>query len=376
MKLAARTSTIVLVLLLILVPAITVSSDKEYPQFINGEPVIVVQTSENTLSLSSNTVVLTILDDSNSMEESIAKFSDYLGSHQLPEGWSITVVGGPGASEEGVLKVHDSFNDAVRKNGGPFKTGRPIQSFASSESPEIAASTIGPTNPTFAIDATGDPGSETIKYIAAQWVAPQVGPNQDEYSELLVNGWTDQGLVDPYGDYQSGYFLQSGQLYYGGQGYHIWTDTSKGYLNQFWPVEYVPGHECWYAIAGWVDGSWSVAMYDVSAGGMWSWHWEPEAVGTKLVQSIATSVFFENWNTNTNWYTGFTNPISVYKAYNGFSYPLSIHKWYNDYIVILDDEGSQQSNDIIFKIISGRLRNLGTANWNLHRILLATEFDS
>jgi hypothetical protein len=131
-----------------------------------------------------------------------------------------------------------------------------------------------------------------------------------------------------------------------------------------------------YAIAWFIDDSWYVAMDDLSDGGMWSWHWESDAVGTKLVRSIRTSVFLENWNTNSNWYTGFTNPISVYKAYNGMSYPTSIHKWYNDYIVILDDEGRQRSNGVIFHIISGRLRNLGTANWNLNRILLAGESDN
>jgi len=64
------------------------------------------------------------------MEGSMAKISDYLSNHQLPEGWSIEVIGGPGLSKEGVLeellKVHDSWNDAIKKNGGPFITG-PVQ---------------------------------------------------------------------------------------------------------------------------------------------------------------------------------------------------------------------------------------------------------
>jgi len=107
-----------------------VSSNQTYPEFINGLPVIFVETSENTYSLPSNQVILIIFDDSNSMEGSMAKISDYLSNYQLPEEWSILVVGGPGLSQEDVLedvlKVHDDFNDAVKKNGGPFITG-PVQ---------------------------------------------------------------------------------------------------------------------------------------------------------------------------------------------------------------------------------------------------------
>jgi len=103
-----------------------VSSNQTYPEFINGLPVIFVETSENTCWLDSNRVILVILDDSNSIEGSIAKISDYLSNHQLPEGWSIDVIGGPGFSEEEFLRVHNSLNEAFKKTG-PIKLGGPIQ---------------------------------------------------------------------------------------------------------------------------------------------------------------------------------------------------------------------------------------------------------
>lgn len=374
MKLAQKIGPIILLLLLLLVPTVAVfsaqeypeftngesavtvvSSDQGYPEFINGERVIFVQNSENTFSVDSNRVILTILDDSNSIEESMAKFSDYLANYQLPEGWSITVIGGPGASAEKCLQAHNSFNDAVKRNGGPFKLGPvPLQTSRGR---------------TYAIDAPNDPSSETITYISAEWIAPQVGNNQNRYSALLVNGWTDQTCTDPYGNLWSGYFLQSGQLYTGGLGQHVWADTTTGFVAQPFGVPYVQGHNCQYFIAKFKSG-WTMGFRNNSTGG-YSYHIEPDAAGTKLVKSTDTSVFFENWNTNSNWYLGFTNPISVSNAYTGIAYPASVHPWNSEYIVIKDTYGNTQSNGIIFKIISGGLRNRGTANWNLQRILIA-----
>ena len=230
MKLPAKISSIILLLLLILVPTIAVSSaqeypeftngesaitvvssDQGYPEFINGERVIFVQTSENTWWVDSNEVILTILDDSNSVEECIAKFSDYLSTHQLPEGWAIDVIGGPGSSEEEFLRVHNANNEAAKKRG-PVKLGL-IQSFTSSEGSEIATSGHWEYHPAFAADSTSDPGSETITYIDAEWIAPLVGSQQHKYSALLVNGLTNLS----WGDYDN-YFLQSGQVYIAGHG--------------------------------------------------------------------------------------------------------------------------------------------------------------
>jgi len=105
MRLAATICSLILLLVLLLVPTMAASSEQEYPEFtnggslitpvssnqtypefINGLPVIFVETSENTCWLDSNRVILVILDDSNSIEGSIAKISDYLSNHQLPEG--------------------------------------------------------------------------------------------------------------------------------------------------------------------------------------------------------------------------------------------------------------------------------------------------
>jgi hypothetical protein len=109
------------------------SSNGTYPEFFNGRPVIFVETSENTYSLPPGYVILVIYDDcSNTTEASIESFDHYLSNHRLPEGWSITVLGGPGFSSKEdalrqVLQVQDSWNKAIEENGGPFVLG-PIPS--------------------------------------------------------------------------------------------------------------------------------------------------------------------------------------------------------------------------------------------------------
>lgn len=362
MKLAAKISSIILLLSLLLVPTTAVSLDQEYSEFINGESVIFVQNSENTFSLDSNLVILTILDDdSNSIEESIAKFSDYLGKHRLPEGWSITVIGGPGASEEECLRVHNSFNDEVEKSG-PITLG-PIQSFTSGESSEITASTL---RPTYAVVVTWDPGwpfYETITYIKAEWIAPVVGTKQSKGSYLLVNGMTN-----------TNYFMQSGQQYHKyGSGEHVWCDSTTldaGLGAEPFGIEYVPGHHCYYFIGKFAAG-WYMGMVNYSTG-QYAYHFEPNATGTKLKKDRNTSVFFENWNYDSDWYEGFNNSndptISVYNAYDGIAYPADIHPWRGDHIVIVGSDGYAYPNS---GKITGHLRNLGTATWHLKKLLRA-----
>jgi TusA-related sulfurtransferase len=110
-----------------------ISSNGTYPEFFNGCPVIFVETSENTYSLPPGQVILVIYDDSsNTTEGSVESFDHYLCNHRLPEGWSITVLGGPGFSckedaLQQVLQINASWNKAIEENGGPFVLG-PIPS--------------------------------------------------------------------------------------------------------------------------------------------------------------------------------------------------------------------------------------------------------
>jgi hypothetical protein len=298
----------------LIIPSTAASANQDYPESINGLPVIFVQTSENTAWISDDTSVITLLDTSNKLEESIEKLSSYVSKNPLPKGWSIEVIGGENSSKESILQSHKANNDTWEQYG-PIQLGGPpsLTSNENSINRNVASILTEDARPTFAIDSPTDPSSETITYIGARWIAPQVGSYQNAYSALMVNGMTDVY----YPLRERNYFLQSGQIYGNGIGYNMWADSDsgdEGYQGVPFNIQYVTGHDCEYFVALFWD-DWVMWMRDYTAG-QWDYHYEPNAVGTRLINDIATSVFFENWNTNSSWYTGFTNPISVSNAYN------------------------------------------------------------
>ena len=92
-----------------------------------------------------------------------------------------------------------------------------------------------------------------------------------------------------------------------------------------------------------------------------------DAPGTKLITDDGTGVFFENWNTNANWYQGFTGYIHGLHA---IDYPgeWPWKDWDNDQILILNSSGQSVYND---DIITGSLVADGVATWYLDEILVA-----
>jgi hypothetical protein len=95
---------------------------------------------------------------------------------------------------------------------------------------------------------------------------------------------------------------------------------------------------------------------------------DTRVTGDRLVSDTGTSVFFENWNTNSGWYTNFTNPCSAFYAedFNG-----TWKAWNHQGIAILDAYGHTASNN---GKITGRLLNHETAYWYLNKLLLALEY--
>ena len=83
-----------------------------------------------------------------------------------------------------------------------------------------------------------------------------------------------------------------------------------------------------------------------------------------LENSPNTSVFFENWNSNTNWYTGFPATISASHAREEV-YSVRIN-WNSENIVIKRNLTVYPNNDII----SGHLVGDQTATWTLKNYLL------
>ena len=355
MKRFLRLSTVLILIVLSLVMSLPVgaSDQPSYPKSINGLPVIFVQTPDNTVGLTAGQVVLTLLDKTAATDrESAAKLNlaKYLTDNPLPKGWAIEVYGGPGASKGTFKKTHKESYDFQKKYGG-VKLG-PIAS------PKVELVPLLTGQPTFATVADDDPAIKTIDDIHAHWNAPQVGTHQSTnfYSALLNNGWTN-----------TGYFLQSGQVFYWGTlgGRNVWADTTTGYSSREFNVAYVSGHE--YSFSIWLSGTdWVMSCFD-QTGAIYDYYSEPNSTGTYLVSSPNTSIFFENYNANADWYQGFTNPISVFGAEDGYD-DLWFGPWERQNVYIVDSFGNYQPNN---SIITGSLTSYGTAAWHLENILLA-----
>ena len=337
---------IMLGILLSAVPAW--ADDNKYPNTINGYPVIYVQTAENTYGLSGDEVVLTILDKSaGTAEDSMANFnlSEYIKANPLPKGWAIEVYGGPGASKEEFEKVHKNINEELEKLG-PILLGGPaiLEGDAKSRG-----------GPTFATFGNNDPQTQVVTGQRARWYAPVVGTSQNAYSAFLLNGMTNVNR----------YFLQSGQVYISGTGYNVWADTTTGMTARGFNVSYVPFHLYEFAIVySSAGGFWSMWCEDLTTS-VFDYYFEYNATGVKFIKDGNTSVFFENWNTNANWYTGFIpNPMF---AFNAIDYVVQWKAWNSGQIYIVDSNGNYVPNN---NIIIGSLVNYGYAWWYLNRLLL------
>jgi hypothetical protein len=324
-----------------------------YPTSINGLPVIYIQTPENTFGLSSGQIVLTLLDTkSTTVYESVngLNMSKYLAANPLPAGWSIEVYGGPNASKELFLQAHQ-INYNIDKMVGPIRLGPIASKSLATARPMLTG------NPTYAVVADNDPAHYTIDDIKAIWTSPTLGTSQNSYSALLLNAYTDYS-----------YFMQCGQIYFSGSNgaENAWADTSSGNSATAFNISYNAGHEMAFIILRDSDTSWSMCCSDRTASLFDYKTQNYSTIGGHLVSSPNTSVWFENFSTNSNWYQNFTNPLSAYSAQDGYRY--TYNSWGYQNIYILDSYGNYQSNN---NIITGALTSGQTAYWHLDKILLA-----
>lgn len=333
---------------------VNATDSQSYPESINGLPVIFVKTSENTVGFADGRVTIVLLDSgSASVEESLAKsdFSKYLSENPLLEGWSIEVYGGPDATKEEFEKVHEKIND-WRNSRGPIQLGV----IPSTKRQDLL---LDSSAPTFAVFTDEDPGGQTVAGLKVQWEAPTVGDYQSDHSAFMINGKSDEG-----------FFLQSGQLYAewqgDGYGWNGWSTSDLEYYFQEFSLSYYAGHEYEFEVSHLTGtGYWWISGEDLDNS-----NFDYEIVsgdGTELIDDPNTSLFFENWNTNSNWYQGFSNPISAYSARDyqpdqGWSY------WSSGSKQIYNCEGGEEEND---GIITGSILNNGTGYWWLDAILLS-----
>jgi hypothetical protein len=351
----------VLLLLVILVsamgfPLTTDADEVKYPTEINGYPVIFVQTHENTCTLTDGEIVLTILDTKNTAQTSLSNIAlgQYMKENTLPKGCMIEVYGGPGVSKESFVKIHNQNNAvflSISKESPKWFSGRVPYKQVSNANVKQASMSVLASYSTFAACDNLDPSNQTITDQQIQFTAPTVGSNQDWASFLMNNGRTN-----------GNYFLQTGQMYVQGAGYHIWADTGSGLSPNYFNLSYTAGYSYEYSICYDIPGEWSLWCENLSFG-TFDYVLRTGITGTYLASD--TSVFFENWNSNANWYQGFSNHLYAYQAKD---YIVQWKYWQTGQIQIINSAHQLVPNN---GIITGGLLNGSQACWHVENIVVA-----
>jgi hypothetical protein len=219
--------------------------------------------------------------------------------------------------------------------------------------------------PSFAIIGNSDPSTQLIDYQAGYWTCPLMGSFQD-IGSFLMNNVSTNGVNPTTGNV---WFLQAGQLYFRNlYGENGWTDDNYGLRLQNFNIPYNPGDSMRFQIyRDPFSGCWEQTCYNLTQG-FYAYHLAGYVTGSILVQTLdSSSIWFENWNTNSDWYIGFTNPISCYLAMDGVVGVNMKKQWNNEDIEIVDNNHSLQPNT---GEITGHLINGLTAYWHLDHILL------
>lgn len=353
--------TFVIVALMLPSTVNAASSSTAYPTSINGLPVVLVEDSTNTPSVPAGNVILCVYDSSSAtMADSIAKLnsSNYLAKNPLPSGWSIEVFGGAGATVQQFIATYNTDND-FEKVHGVFKFASPtVTNTTSAITPDS-----GPIQPSFAIDQNYDPSSQTITYQAGFWTSPFIAINQNYYS-FFGNNLLTNGLLYYNGQWVN-WFLQSGQTYSSSLGLNIYSDQSFGYVPQNFNVPFFTGDQMAFEIyLNPSTGQWEQTCYDISKQ-VWAYHAAPYVTGSKAITQTGTGIFFENWNTVSNWYLWFTNPFNSSNALDG-TYN-NMKSWNSQHPIVIDNQGNILQNN---GQMTGSLVNGQTESWWLQNLLL------
>jgi hypothetical protein len=319
-----------------------------------------VQTPANTASID-NGRIITVLDNLSSSEEEarerfISKNTSVMSI--LSPGDMIEVYGGPEASQEQYTKIHEENNNFSKKYG--HITGAAVTNAASNNETKIKAIPPPPMH-SYAIFQNLDCFPPVVvQGLSAHMAGINIGTNQNAYSLLLVNGMTN-----------TSYLLQSGQLYYNGIPRNVWCDDSHNQNTIQFNCTYTTGHDYLYDITYMGSpGVWEMGVKDENTG-TFDLFIEYSASGSNLNPDPNTSVYFENANTNVNWYYGFPTYVNASQA----RYLVSGQKinWTynsnNPSVNVLIER-----NSIVYTNngkLTGSLLNNGTATWNLPLLLLS-----
>jgi hypothetical protein len=211
--------------------------------------------------------------------------------------WNVEIVG-PGTTLDQFLGENERWNGQRQKSG----CAQAMRALTGSDYQEYKA---GPGTNGYAMYEDTDAGLYTNDNAQSVYlIAPASIANTPKAVLFLNNVKTDNS---------SFYLFQNGLQFQNGTGTLIWTDTTKGYVNQTYNIPYIASHTYWFTIS-YSNGLWYMCGKDNGTPSTYTCLSESQAVGTTLGLDINTNVFVENQNTTANWYVGFSSPLRAWGA--------------------------------------------------------------
>lgn len=184
--------------------------------------------------------------------------------------------------------------------------------------------------------------------------APRIGNSQSNFSAFLNNGLTSANDL-----------LQNGLLFDLSRGSVVWTDEAHGLSPQYYNIDYHVGDDYYFTVSYTNDHWWLCASNQSRAPSNYQCARSSQTDGTTLWGGDNTSVWFENQNSNYDWYQGFTDPVIAHMARN---YMNGTSSYWSREIQEITFCGTDYPDD--YNAISGTLVNNGTAEFHLIRVPL------
>ncbi len=312
------------------------------PDKILGFPVLFLQTPQNTVAFPESYKGIAILGTKVPFSpEHVRKIPIKEILNALPPGWTVQFAYGVNRTTESLAKANERNNESKR-----------ALIAATGHLPKLG------TEPGRAIMQNTDPASYDLVYQNVNCYAPTVGSSQDGYSAFLNNVETDYG-----------FFMQVGLLFIAGYGKVVYTNDNFGLEAQDFSISYVAGHQYSFAIQySGTSGTWYQIAADITAQDA-DLFTATNASGTKLYNFEHTSAWFENYNANSNWYSGFNSTLTAFYAKESTEIEQpenNLQNWGGTSIIVRDSNNQIITNNVI----TGNLANGGSANWSLSNMPL------
>jgi hypothetical protein len=161
--------------------------------------------------------------------------------------WEVMIVG-PGTTLEEFLGENSKWN----RQGQNYGCTKSLPPKTGTNGTEVKIPSSYPSYAEFEDTGAGSFANDNAQSVYL--IAPTSIANRPKALLFLNNVKTDNSTY---------YLLQNGLQFYNGLGSVVWTDTTKGYVNQTYNIPYVASHTYWVTIT-FTSGIWQMCAVDVA----------------------------------------------------------------------------------------------------------------